>query len=131
MKRLLIIFASIIAFTLTSCHYHNINGDLDGNWHFLSIEQADGTIIEPDEVYLGIQMHTFNIQQLGGRKAGNFYYDKAAKTLALEFPYEYDLSSIGLPNSPCTVKFHITHLTKQRLVMRLDSTDAIYTFRKF
>ncbi|MGM9827108.1 MAG: lipocalin-like domain-containing protein [Muribaculaceae bacterium] len=132
MKHFCIIFATVVAFALSACHYHNINGDLDGNWRFLTIEQADGSVTEPDEAFLAIQMHTFNIRLYGaGRCAGNLYYDKKAKTLALEFPYENKLSAIGFPKTPCTVNFHIEHLTKERLVMHMDSNNAIYTFEKF
>lgn len=132
MKKIASLLIISLVFILSACHYHNINGDLDGHWHMISYEQEDGTIVKPDAVYLGIAMHTFNLRAPGTPRApGNMFYDAKAKTLALEFPYQHKLAFAGFPDSPCTVNFHILHLSKQKLIMKLDSNNAIYTFTKF
>lgn len=132
MKKLALFIAMAITMAISACHYHNINGDLDGNWHLISYETTDGSVVKPDNFYLGIAMHTINFRSpLLGRCAGNMSYDAKAKTLVIEIPYKYNLSNAGFPESPCTLSFHILHLTKQQLIMELDSNNAIYTFTKF
>lgn len=134
MNRILRIIIPIMLMPLLfSCaHYHNINGHLDGQWQFMSIDLPDGTQETPASVYYCIQMHTMNLTSPGhGVATANMVYDKENGTLNLEFPYDGNLSFGGLPDAPCTVTFDILDLNKQHLVMSLKPDGKIFTFRKF
>ena len=61
------LLVAIVAATASGCHYHNINGDLDGQWQLMSITEPDGTEKAVGNTYYAIQMHTVNHNgSLGG-----------------------------------------------------------------
>lgn len=133
MKKILsLIIPALLVFVLAGCHYHNINGDLDGQWQLMSVDLPDGTQQTPQQVYYCFFMHTANVTSTSqGSAVANMTYDKHARTLALEFPYKGTLSPWGLPDAPCTVKFTINKINRKHLVMTLDGTEAVMTLRKF
>lgn len=128
--KLTAIFSTLLLLILSGCHYHNINGDLDGQWQLMTIDETDGTQITPDRVYYCIQMHTINLTG-GTGTTGNMQYNKEAKTLTLDLPLEAKLAKWGLPDSPCKVTFKIKNLSKEHLVMELEGNGRVLTFRKF
>lgn len=123
------LLVAIVAITATGCHYHNINGDLDGQWQLMSITAPDGTEKAVASTYYAIQMHTVNLRP--GGTTGNLTYTKGQKTMAIEFPLGAKLSRWGLPDSPSTVTFTIIELTSDHLMMKVDNNNNTLTLRKF
>ena len=50
-KILILLMAAVFALTVSSCRKRSINGDLDGMWQVMSIEYADGTVVNPEATY--------------------------------------------------------------------------------
>ncbi|MDE5688504.1 MAG: lipocalin-like domain-containing protein [Paramuribaculum sp.] len=124
------IFATIILFATTaSCQKRGINGDLDGQWRIISIENLqDGTTTEPTGLFICFNLHTVNLTRGGVIFAGNMVHD--GDKIALEFPYNTDNTSLnewGIFSWQTT--FEITHLTGKNLTLRSES--AIIHLKKF
>ncbi|MDE6825866.1 MAG: lipocalin-like domain-containing protein, partial [Paramuribaculum sp.] len=111
------LLVAIVAATASGCHYHNINGDLDGQWQLMSITEPDGTEKAVGNTYYAIQMHTVNLRP--GGTTGNLTYSKGQKTMAIEFPLDAKLAHWGLPDSPTTVTFTIIELSNDNILMKL------------
>ena len=132
LRIILVLSITIIVALISGCHYHNINGDLDGQWQLTSIIGEDNKERHVGGVYYAIQMHTGNLRSLYGEKTtGNLRYQKEASSLTIEFPLQADLSQWGLPNSPCKVTFTIVELSTEYLIMNVDSNGNRLVRRKF
>lgn len=134
MKQIYTIIAAIMilaaaAFT-ESCNYRSINGDIDGQWQLMTIDEPDGTQKSMNSVYYGFGMHVVNLRG-PGNTAGNLTYDKKTDKLTINVPREYDCAAWGLPKAPFTVTFDVVKLNSKHLVMKRTDNDAVYTFRKF
>ncbi|WP_167761591.1 lipocalin-like domain-containing protein [Barnesiella sp. WM24] len=126
-KILILLMAAVFALTVSSCRKRSINGDLDGMWQVMSIEYADGTVVNPESTYYCLFLHTFNLQRPGNRIAGNMIYE--GDELKLEAPYATasELNPWGMNNTVTT--FRILRLTSGN--MTLESDYAHLELRKF
>lgn len=132
-KRLLIALTiSILALAAASCHYRNINDDLDGQWQLMTITEPDGSTLRVQSSYLAIFMHTASVRSSHTRgTTGNLSYDKEAGKFSIEFPREAHLAIWGIPDSPVTVDFTILQLTSEHLEVRVENNGNVLSLRKF
>lgn len=123
------IAAIIFIATAMSCQKRNINGDLDGQWRIISIENLqEGTTTEPQGLFICFNLHTVNLTKGPVIFAGNMVHD--GNRIALEFPYNTDnvsLNEWGIYSWQTT--FEITHLSGSDLTLRSDT--ALICLRKF
>lgn len=124
------ILATIILFAAAvSCQKRGINGDLDGQWRIISIENLqDDTTTEPTGLFICFNLHTVNLTRGVVAHTGNMVHD--GDMIALEFPYNTDNTSLnewGIFSWQTT--FEITHLTGKDLTLRSES--AIINLKKF
>ncbi|MDE6461058.1 MAG: lipocalin-like domain-containing protein [Paramuribaculum sp.] len=114
---------------VSSCRKGGINGDLDGQWRVITIENfVNGVTTEPQNIFYCFYLHTVNLTEPSVTAAGNMTY--SGTTLTLEFPFNHDdvsLSRWGIYTSETT--FKIEHLTSSHLIMA--SSWARITLRKF
>ncbi len=121
----------LLATTLTGCRKGSINGDLDGMWQILTIENlADGTTedIKDSQLYYCLYLHTANLTKRGGVMfTANMTYE--GDKLTPDFPTARPgaLTEWGIKGT--SVTFTIEHLTGSDLVMC--SSDHRLTFRKY
>lgn len=125
----LCIIAIICSLAASSCSKRGINGDLDGQWRILTIEElATGTVTEPQNLFINLYLHTVNLTNGPVARVGNMTY--SGKQLTLEFPYNTDNTSLnawGIYNWQTT--FTVEHLTGSSLVIASDA--ARITMSKF
>lgn len=105
MKKLHLIFLLSLLLSalvgLTGCQKHDINGDLDGLWQIMEIEQlgpsgeVQATITPAEGRYMSFQLHVCQLRNpdgpIGKQGTANMTFDGG--TLTLDFPYattEYD-----------------------------------------
>lgn len=139
LSTLLLIFISAITITLnTGCRKMSHNGNLDGQWQILSIEdRKSGSInVLSDQRYYCINLHVIQLTTYGGIKySGNFHYDKDKEEITFDFPYQAaqisqgnnPLIPFGIYTNPVT--FKIIESSSKELI--LSSPESIVTFRKF
>ncbi|MDE7160780.1 MAG: lipocalin-like domain-containing protein [Muribaculaceae bacterium] len=102
MKKTSIIFSLSLALSLifialvgaAGCQKHGINGDLDGMWQIMEVEQLgpEGEVegsFAPDQRYICFQLHVCQLRlqsgPIGHLGAGNLTY--SGNTVSLSFPY--------------------------------------------
>ena len=124
-----ILAAILIIISATSCRKGGINGDLDGQWRVITVENLDdNTVSEPYNLFYCLHLHTANLTNPGVKATANMTYDKTDRRLTLEFPYGTDqLAPWGIYASPTI--FKIEHLNHQTLVVTSDK--ARITMKKF
>lgn len=114
---------------LTGCRKGGINGDLDGQWRIITIENlATGEISEPTNLFYCIYLHTVNLSSPSVAATANMTY--SGKTLKLDFPTVKDAASLnkwGIYSTETT--FNIERLDSSHLT--LASENARITLRKF
>lgn len=123
--------AFVAVILLTGCRKGGINGDLDGMWQILTVEQlSDGTTtnVKDRQLYYCLYLHTANLTKVGGvAETANMTYD--GDKLTLEFPSSSVESLKPWFIYANTVVFTIDHLTRNDLVMHSDRVKL--TFRKY
>ena len=122
----------LILATLASCRKGGINGDLDGQWRVLTVEDlSTGTVTEPTNIFYCFYLHTVNLSNPGVAATGIMTY--SGTSLTLEFPYfpanytEGTLSSWGIYTTE--TNFKIERLNSNHLTIA--STRSRITMRKF
>ncbi len=129
-KRLIYILVAISTITLlTGCRKGGINGDLDGQWRIITIENlATGEITEPTNLFYCIYLHTVNLTSSGVIATANMTY--SGKTLKLDFPTFKDatpLNKWGIYSTETV--FSIERLNSSHLTITNDVVRII--LRKF
>lgn len=121
--------ALIITLALPSCRKGGINGDLDGQWRVITVENlADGTVSEPYNHFYCLYLHTANLTNPGVAATANMEYDRHDHRLTLEFPYGVGkLAPWGIYD--ITTTFTVEHLNHHTLVIASDK--ARVTMKKF
>ncbi len=137
MKSKIRIFISLFVYIslilpLSSCKKASYNGDLDGNWRIVSIENIEnGTITKPVQQFIAFQLHLVQLSPVG--IYGNLQYNSEDSILLLDFPYsendsgEFLLSQYGIDSNPIT--FYIEELNSKHL--RLRSKENLITCDRF
>lgn len=119
----------LIVTTLTGCRKIGINGDLDGQWRIITIENLETKeISEPTNLFYCIYLHTVNLTSPSVAATANMTY--SGKTLKLEFPTIQDatrLNKWGIYSTETI--FNIERLNSSHLT--LASEKARITLRKF
>ncbi len=128
-KLILTIVLLLTAVSFSSCRKAAINGDLDGQWQLMSIEESDGSVVTPQSTYYCLYLHTVNLRSPQGMVPGNMTYEEKAARLTIEFPTVglTALAPLGIVSNP--VIFSIRHLSRQNMVLEADG--KVYTLRKF
>ncbi|MDE7452643.1 MAG: lipocalin-like domain-containing protein, partial [Paramuribaculum sp.] len=91
MKRYITRILALVAvvFTLailSSCRKGGINGELDGQWRVLTVEDlSTGTVTEPTDIFYCFYLHTVNLSHPTVFATGIMTY--SGTSLTLEFPY--------------------------------------------
>lgn len=143
---IIIAMASLLA---TSCRKAPINGDLDGQWQIMSIENPL-PLPAPDltRKYFTVNLHVFQCWSIDYPIAmsANMIYDKEKKTLLLDFadynkdPEPEDLNSVKIYEPyrlrafgiyAQKVKFEIKTLSSKSLVLINPESGTTITCRKF
>lgn len=113
---------------VSGCRKIGINGDLDGQWRVLSIENtATGEYTEPTNLFYCLYLHTVNLTG-SGTAAGNMTY--IGNILTLEFPVVENVSVLhkwGIYS--IRTEFRVERLTSSHMV--LVSDQARLTLQKF
>ena len=145
---------SLFTFSLTLCllclgceNKWPKNGDLDGNWQLLTIEQGGETRdVKAEGRFLSIQLDLFQLSHTGDRQRYFGYFDKGDGLIVFrQFSdmAENDLATTdNQPVRPEDIAllhpwgyytlheaFRIERLTKQEMILQSDS--ARVTYRKF
>lgn len=138
-KALKYILIGLVCLLLPSCYKSDINGQLDGQWQLMSIDNlADGQISYPDQLYYSFQQHTARLGQVDLSNATgepvptryicNLDYNNPTVVLTVVAPSNLDeLHKWGMYESPTT--FTITTLNREELV--LVSEQARLTLRRY
>lgn len=124
---LCLLLCALITLGMASCRKGSINGDLDGQWQIMEMEDlVTGETTPQQQLYYCLYLHTVNLTG-AGLKPGNMTYE--GKHLILEFPLTpvSQLKPWGIYASP--TDFEIEHLTSSRLVMKSDRVRI--HFRKY
>ncbi len=114
---------------LTGCRKGGINGDLDGQWRIITIENlATGEITEPTNLFYCIYLHTVNLTSPSVAATANMTY--SGKTLKLDFPTFKDpapLNKWGIYSTETI--FNVERLNSTHLTLASESARII--LRKF
>ena len=131
---IIISFISVFLFQgLTCCQKASINGDLDGRWQILEIENSgEVEYVKDKQLYYNFYMHVCNLSFYGGIfTEANFHYND--NLITLDFPYidspeKMDkLKEYGIYST--TVEFNVVYLDNKKLIMQND--ESVITLRKF
>lgn len=124
-KKLFLLFILLAAVTsLSSCRKGGINGDLDGQWRIVSIENlSTHEVSEPKNLFYCFYLHTVNLTT--GSVAATGIMNYSGKSLKLEFPYHHEPSRLN-PWGIYTqeVDFTVEHLSSTHLTL-VSSTSKI------
>lgn len=142
-----IISIAIAGLMAGSCDKTPINGDLDGMWQLMRIEENGTTTdISTTQHYMCVQLHLIQLTQYGDVHTGIFcHFDHKESTLRLYDFYDRThyvgdqiaeekitdaskLSPWGIYLLDTT--FQVSKLTNDALILQ-DSSGRILTFRKF
>lgn len=128
-KLIVAIMLLLAAVSFSSCRKAAINGDLDGQWQLMTIDEPDGSVVAPQRTYYCLYLHTVNLIYPGGMVPGNMTYEEKARKLTIEFPTVdlTKLAPLGIVSNP--VVFDIRQLSHQNMVLEADG--KVLTFRKF
>lgn len=131
-NRLVVASLAFIALMfLGGCRKGGINGDLDGMWQILTVEQiSEGSVtnVKDQQLFYCLYLHTANLTKVGGVAAtANMTY--SGDKLTLEFPSSSVETLTTWFIYTNTVVFTIDHLTDNDLVMHSDRVKL--TFRKY
>lgn len=139
-------FSTVCLALLTTLLFHScrkapINGDLDGQWKVVSIENRNsGSISAPGQsLFICINLHV--VQLTPANFSGNMTYDQKQGVVTWDFPYgkpelnpsvnpdayQKKLKWYGIPSNPVTLK--VSELNGKRLVLLTDST--VITCKRF
>lgn len=122
------ILLSIILLFAGGCRKAPINGDLDGQWQVMTIENADGSTVTPDNVFYCFNLHVAELTSGKGTVFANMTYSHP--DITLDFPYVKSpagLATWGLGSNPAVIK--VISLSSKKLVMQ--SGETTVTCRKF
>lgn len=128
-------FFLLLTFTilLAGCQKDSINGNLDGRWQILEIENGGKVSqVKDEQLYYSFYLHVCELSFYGGSfTQGNLKYD--GRTVWMQFPYiqttngKEKLKEYGIFSNP--VEFTVEYL--DRNVMILKDKDVIINLRKF
>lgn len=125
MKRLIYIVLGVAL--LVSCQKEDKNGDLDGFWKLMQIEEVanDSIIVTRDkDLFWSIQLNLLTTTN-GGK--GRFQH--TGDSLYIQMIHTpMNAREIGMYN-PKNERFGVQHLDRNGMV--LQSKDVVLTFRKF
>lgn len=111
------------------CRKIGINGDLDGQWRVLSIENTEsGETLQPDNVFYCMYLHTVNLTGGSVGATGNMTY--TGSMLTFEFPAVESVDVLkrwGIYS--IRTEFEVERLTGSHLVIKSDA--ARITLAKF
>lgn len=111
-----------------SCGKVSHNGDLDGMWRVLTVENlTTGEVTYPNQHFYCFYLHTANLTKGVVCATANMIYDYPK--LILDFPYNSagQLDEWGIYSN--YVEFEILELNSREMTMR--STEALVAMRKF
>ena len=145
MKTLLNISLLVLLLLLTSCDKVPINGDLDGLWQLMSIQQGDDVRdTKADRLYCSFQLHLFMLGEDSGPREYFGRFEHEGNTIRFySFTYrskyteesnydqlmtdDADLAVIapwGFYSTDCT--FDVVTLNSSTLVLRSGNTTITY-----
>lgn len=114
-----LLFTFFTAVILTGCTKGSINGELDGMWRIISIENLEtGEISEPDQHFYCFYLHTVNLTTGPVFATANMTY--SYPIIRLEFPLAASgsLTEWGIYSN--LTEFNILQLTKSDLIIQSD-----------
>lgn len=138
-----LVLMSLFVLTLSGCQKWSHNGDIDGQWQVLSVNDSGVEVQFPDDeiYYYNFYLHTFQLTYTGKRSiqmTGNMTYSKGDDKigLVLGFVAEGNVSQYlmdrlvywGMPKSG-EVVMDVKELTSSRLIM--EHNGVVITCRKF
>ena len=118
----------VVFLSLTACNKVSHNGNLDGQWRIITIENIEsGVINEPQQLFYCFNLHTANLTRGGVWYTANMVYDYPK--LSLDFPYNKpgELDDWGIYSTDVT--FQIVLLNSSSLILRSD--QVIINLQKF
>lgn len=126
---------AIIAITAISSCRRASNRYIDGYWRIKTVElKEDGTTFTPENKFIRIYLELMQLatEAENGKNSftGIMSYDKKARTIGVEFPYESTASSLnqfGVYENPVT--FTILKASGGKLV--LETPESIITCQRF
>ena len=131
----------VMAFLLQNCHMVPFNGDLDGYWHVVKIEQRDFEgntqdmiVIDPQGKYLGINLGIINlIPEPYWGSTGEITYDKQNDKVTMRFPYIDTPEEIKILrdwgiDQPQTT-YDIVRLDRKEMILK--NEDSVITCTRF
>lgn len=122
------VIIALLSFIAISCNKISHNGNLDGMWRIITIENLEnGDIYTPDQHFYCFNLHTANLT--GGNEVPTANMTYKYPVLYLDFPYESPGNLVDWGIYSNYVKFDILQLTKSDLVMQ--SEDVLITLKKF
>lgn len=125
MKRIIYILLALSLFS--SCQKADKNGDLDGFWKLLQIEDfAENQIVDTREEdrFWSVQLDLMTTT--GGGKGRFQYIGDSLFVQMIYIPSNHRM--VGLYN-PKDERFGVVHLSSKKMI--LQSKDALLEFRKF
>lgn len=125
MKKIICILLAVASFV--SCQKADINGDLDGFWKLLTIEElADNNIIDKknEDRFWSIQLKLLTTTENG---KGRFQH--VGDSLFIQMiQYPGNHKEVGMYN-PENERFEVLQLDRKRMILR--SKDVLLNFRRF
>ena len=111
--------AAAACITFHSCRKTGINGDLDGQWQVMSIENlSTGEVTNPKRIYYCLFRHTVNLTRGPVAAAGNMAYDGGMLTLQFPSSPVESLADWGIYDE-ITV-FKVEEVNSSRLIIASD-----------
>jgi len=144
---LAIITIAISGFIMTGCDKTPINGDLDGMWQLMRVEDnGTSTDLSATQHYMCVQLHLVQLTRYGDAHTGIFcHFEHEGNTLRLYDFYDLtEYENTEDENEQLTdvsklepwgiylldTTFQVDKLTNDALILK-DASGRVLTFRKF
>lgn len=142
MKKILYILLAILSFSVASCDKLPENGDLDGNWQLLTIEQhatGEVTSVKEQKIFWAVQLKLMSyrgaansylsrfIHEADSLFLYNFYRHTRYEDYLLTDSSTTELAKLGIQG--ISGRYAIETLNKKSMV--LNSINSRLVFRKF
>ncbi len=128
----ILIAAAVILTSSTGCRRMSHNGDIDGFWRVVSVEEiANGSTIQqnntlyPDDIFYCINLELMQLQPLNSNYTGIMHFNKKEKQLTVEFPKQPEgaapdaMHIFGIWTNPVTFEYSAD---SRHLVLRTPET---------
>lgn len=134
---LILLAATVLTLSFQSCRKRSPNGQLDGQWQILTVEdKTTGEVVSPyPKHYICLNLHVVNLT-ITGRDitiSGNMNYSKENSTVSFDYPLsQYNVSgrdprSFGMFSPQIT--FKVVRLDSKQLVIESDA--SVVSCRRF